>query len=116
MKKPHEEYLRNGVELVLSLTLSMELLDVYKAKHLLKKKIDICRSALEEQIVSDYDRIYKKDPELVTNAMNKKNALISQVAKYNEPDVILFAEFAAKFDENIDSIREKGVIIFDKLQ
>ena len=73
------------------------------------------RKSLEKGLSESYDRLYNIDPEYTTNAMNKKNELISNIASFNEVDAILFAEFSKKFMDNIDIARKKGVVFFDKL-
>tara|TARA_R110001632_G_scaffold126252_2_gene239793 strand:- start:1372 stop:1725 length:354 start_codon:yes stop_codon:yes gene_type:complete len=110
-----EKELRNGLELVLALQLTLELMDEYKLKGLPKKYGNMFRKSLEKGLSESYDRLYNIDPEYTTNAMNKKNELISNIASFNEVDAILFAEFSKKFMDNIDIARKKGVVFFDKL-
>tara|TARA_B110000908_G_scaffold36958_1_gene44349 strand:+ start:3739 stop:4092 length:354 start_codon:yes stop_codon:yes gene_type:complete len=107
--------LKNGLELVLTLQLTLELMDEYKLKGLPKKYGNMFKNSLEKDLSQSYDRLYNIDQEYTTNAMNKKNQLISNIASFNEVDAILFAQFAEKFIDNIEIARKKGVVFFDKL-
>ena len=110
-----QKNLKNGLELVLTLQLTLELMDEYKLKGLPKKYGNMFKNSLEKDLSQSFDRLYKIDEEYTTNAMNKKNELISNIASLNEVDAILFAEFSNKFMKNIDLARKKGVVLFDKL-
>lgn len=107
--------LKNGVELLLSLALSLDLLEQYNANRLLKKKLNMAKNEIEKVITSHYNQLYESDEEFVQNAINFKEKLIKMVAKYNEPDCLLAIDFLNKFDENIEIARKKGVVMFDKL-
>lgn len=109
------ENLKNGVELVTTLQLALELMDVYKLKGRAKNTANLFKNALESDIMESYNRLYKKDPEMLTNSLNFKNQLIEDIASLNEPDSILLSDFVRKFIENIKEVREKKTLIFDKL-
>ena len=72
----------------------------------------IIKNSLEKNLSESYDRLYADDSEFVTNAMNIKNKLISNIASLNEADAILLSEFINKFMDNIEIARKKGVIFF----
>lgn len=113
--KKKEDELRNGLELVLTLQLALELMDEYKLRGLSKKYGNMFKKSLEKNLSELYDRLYTDDSEFVTNAMNIKNKLMSNIASFNEADAILFSEFTEKFIKNIEIARKKGVIFFDKI-
>jgi hypothetical protein len=73
------------------------------------------KKSLEKNVSESYDRLYADDSEFLTNAMNIKNKLISNIASLNEADAILLSEFINKFMDNIEIARKKGVIFFDKI-
>jgi|TARA_B110000977_G_scaffold94379_1_gene124781 hypothetical protein len=110
-----KEELRNGLELVLALQLTLELMDEYRLKGLPKKYGNMFKNSIEKSMSQTYDRLYKNDPEFMTNSMNIKNEMISSIASLNEVDAILFASFTQHYMDNIDVAREKGTVFFSKL-
>lgn len=113
--KKQQAELKNGLELVLTLQLALEIMDEYNLKGLSKKYGNMFKNTIEKSLSSSYDRLYADDSEFVTNAMNMKNKMISDIAKLNEADAILLASFIQKFMDNIEIARKNGLIFFDKL-
>jgi hypothetical protein len=107
--------LRNGLELLLTGQLFLDISDSYRLSGLLKKRGNLFIKDLESAIKTSYDKVYKDDPEFTLNSINIKQRMISQIAQMNEADAILASEFLDKFGENIEAAREKGVVFFDKL-
>lgn len=107
--------MKNGTELLLSLALSLDLLEQYQANQLLKRKLNIAKKEIEKSITSHYNQLYKNDEEFVQNSLNFKEELVRMIAKYNEADCILAIDFLKKFDDNIELARQKGIVFFDKL-
>lgn len=106
---------KNGIELLVTLQLALELMDEYKLKGRAKMTANMFKDALEKDIMQNYHRVYKEDPEMLTNSLNFKNQMIEDIASLGESDSILLSDFIRKFMENIDEVREKKVLIFDKL-
>lgn len=113
--KEQEQELQNGTELLLSLYLSLDLLEKYNAKHLLKQQINITIKLLEKSILKHYSELFLNDEEFVQNSLKYKINAIKMIAKYNEADAVLACDFIKRFDTNIDVARKKGVIFFDKM-
>jgi len=107
--------LKNGTELLLSLALSLDLLEQYKANQLLKKKINNVKKDIEKSIEPHYSKLYTENEEFVQNSLTFKEELIKMVADYNEADCILAIDFLKKFNDNIEIARKKSIIFFDKL-
>lgn len=106
---------KNGIELLVTLQLALELMDEYKLKGRAKNTANMFKDALEKDIMQNYHRVYNEDPEMLTNSLNFKNQMIVDIASLGENDAILLADYIRKFMENIDEVREKKVLIFDKL-
>lgn len=106
---------KNGIELLVTLQLALELMDEYKLKGRAKNTANMFKDALEKDIMQNYHRVYNEDPEMLTNSLNFKNQMIVDIASLGENDAILLADYIRKFMENINEIREKKVLIFDKL-
>ena len=111
----NEDNLKNGTELLLSLALSLDLLEDYNASQLLKRKINAAKQEIEKHINHHLKNIYKEDEEFVHNSIRFKEKVISKIAKYNEADCVLACDFLDKFDANIEIARKKGIVFFDKL-
>lgn len=109
-----EDY-KNGLELLVTLQLALELMDAYKLKGRTKQTANMFKDALENDIVSNYHRLFKEDQQMMLNSMNYKNLLIENIASLNEADAILLSDFVNKFIENIQEVREKKELMFDKL-
>lgn len=110
-----KDNLRNGTELLLSLVLSLELMDEYPTRQEVKRKGNLFRKSFEAKLLKAYDEMYKADEEFTINALNMKHKCISQIASLNEADAILLYDFVDKFIKNIDVARKKGIVFFDKL-
>jgi len=107
--------LRNGLELLLTGQLFLDISDTYKLNGILKKRGNLFIKDLEVSVKRGYENVYKNDPEFTTNSINIKQRMISQIANMNEADAILASEFLDKFSKNIEIARKKGVVFFDKL-
>lgn len=106
---------KNGIELLVTLQLALELMDEYKLKGRAKNTANMFKDALEKDIMQNYHRVYKEDPEILTNSLNFKNQMIEDIASLGEADSILLSDFIRKFMDNIEEVREKKILIFDKL-
>lgn len=106
---------KNGIELLVTLQLALELMDEYKLKGRAKNTANMFKDALEKDIMQNYHRVYNEDPQMLTNSLNFKNQMIVDIASLGENDAILLADYIRKFMENIEEVREKKVLIFDKL-
>ena len=102
---------KNGLELILSLTLSLDLLDQYDPKGILKKRINVIRKEIDTR----YNQIFKTSEEFAQNSLRHKENLIKLIAKYDEADCILAADMLKKFDDNIEEERKKGIVFFETL-
>lgn len=109
------EKLKNGLELTTSLQLSIELMDQYPVKGLIKNKAKEFLKVVENDIANEFSRVYQKDHEFATNAINKKHELIKIIAEFDEADFILCSDFLRKFSDNIHIARKKGIVFFDKI-
>jgi hypothetical protein len=95
--------------------LALELMDEYKLKGRAKNTANMFKNALENDIMQNYSRVYNEDPQMLTNSLNFKNQLIEDIASLGEADSILLSDFVRKFIENIEEVREKKTLVFDKL-
>lgn len=59
--------------------------------------------------------MYKNDPQMVTNLMNSRHRLISQIAEFDEPDLLLLSHVINHVVDNIDKARENRVLFLNEL-
>ena len=105
----------NGLELLLTAQLFIDIFDNYELKGIEKKYGKMFYNALEKKTIKHYNEVYKNDYEFALNSLNIKERMITQIAELNEADSILLSEFINKFYENIEIARKKGVVFFDKI-
>lgn len=108
------KHLRNGIELLFTLQLALEIMDDYQLKGILKNKANMFKQELEKDINRSYDRVYAQDPEMAMNCMNLKHRMISQIASLDEADCTVMSEYVNKFFENIDDHRQNDVVYMTK--
>jgi hypothetical protein len=105
----------NGLELLLTAQLFIEIFENYKLGGIEKKYGKMFYDALEKKTIQHYNQVYKNDAEFALNSLNIKQRLITQIAELNEADAILLSEFVNRFINNIEIARKKGVVFFDKI-
>jgi len=105
----------NGLELLLTSQLFIEIFENYKLGGIEKKYGKMFHDALEKKTIQHYNQVYKNDAEFALNSLNIKQRLITQIAELNEADAILLSEFVNRFINNIEIARKKGVVFFDKI-
>lgn len=113
--KYKEEELDNGLELLLTAQLFLELSDKYNLKGMSKRYCKMLVKELERVGGEPFEDFHKDDEVFAVNALNKKHDLIKIIASFNERDALLFEEFAKRFVNNIELARAKGVVFFKKL-
>ena len=109
------EKLKNGLELTTSLQLSIELIDQYPVKGLIKQKAKDFLKVAENDVANEYSRLYNQDHEFAINVIKKKHQLVKIIAEFDEADFVLCAEFLKKFKDNIHLARKNGLVFFDKI-
>ena len=111
----NREELDNGLELLLTAQLFLELSDKYKLKGMSKKYCKMLVKEIEKAGNEPFKEFYKNDEMFAVNALNKKMEAIKIMASFNEADAILFEEFAMNFKKNIEVARKHGTSFFKKL-
>lgn len=107
--------LKNGYDLLLLCYLTIETMEEYKLKGLVKKYANLFKNSIEKVVTKGIDAESEVDETLLHNSLKYKKRMVSDIANLNEVDQILLSEFVHKFVQNIDLARKKGLIFFDKL-
>ena len=90
-------------------------MDEYDLKGEVKNKANLFKKAIEKKVNKAIDHETQRDEEFINNAIKLKQRCIKQMAGFNEADNILHSEFTNKFVNNIELVRKKGIVFFDKL-
>jgi len=107
--------LKKGLELVLLLDLIIATMDDYNLKGPVKNKANLFRNSIESNVNKIVDKCMLHDEEFFQNASKRKERMIKQLASLSEDDNILLSDFVDKFISNIEIVRKKGIVFFDKL-
>jgi len=106
---------KNGIELVLILSIALETMDAYQMKGKVRETARAFKIQVEKNVENHIKKLYETDEEFVHNALKIYERMIKQVAHMNAADLILYSEFTDHFIKNIELVRKKGVVFFDKL-
>jgi hypothetical protein len=107
--------MKTGIELSLTLQLALELMDEMRLKGKTKNLANLLKNDIERDVVNNYNTMYKNDPQMVTNLMNSRHRLISQIAELDEPDLLLLSHIINHVVDNIDKARENRVLFLNEL-
>lgn len=107
--------MKTGIELSLTLQLALELMDEMRLKGKTKNLANLLKNDIERDVVNNYNTMYKNDPQMVTNLMNSRHRLISQIAELDEPDLLLLSHVINHVVDNIDKARENRVLFLNEL-
>jgi len=107
--------MKTGIELSLTLQLALELMDEMRLKGKTKNLANLLKNDIEKDVVNNYNTMYKNDPQMVTNLMNSRHRLISQIAELDEPDLLLLSHVINHVVDNIDKARENRVLFLNEL-
>ncbi len=107
--------IKNGLDLLLHTYLTLESMESYNLKGLVKKYGNMFKNSLEKAVMNGIDKESENDEEFINNALKLKKRMVEQIATMNEVDQILLSEFVNKFNDNKELARKKGLLFFDKL-
>jgi hypothetical protein len=102
-------------EITLAMQLVLELMYDIGLKGRTKQLGNMFVKELEKTVESNYQKLYNEDPEIITNIMNAKHRVISQLAELNEADCVLLYDIVNAFVDNIEEVRKHKVTYFTKL-
>lgn len=111
----NQKELKNGTDLLLSLDVTLSIMDYYDLKGNAKRKANLFRNEVEKSVNTAIDESHEIDEQFLQNALKMKERMIKQIASLHEADQMLLSEFVNKFMNNIDIARKKGVVFFDKM-
>ena len=107
--------LKNGLDLITALDVTLSIMDSYNLKHKAKKLGNMFKEEVEKHTNAEIDKIYQVDEEFITNALRSKERMFKEIASLHEAEQIMLSEFVHKFINNKEIAMKKGTIFFDKL-
>lgn len=110
-----DKRLKNGLDLLLHCYLTIECMESYKLRGMSAKYGNLFKNELEKSVMKAIDEEFKDNEEFILNAQRMKKRMVKQIAFSNEVDQILLSDFVDKFFNNIELVRKKGLLFFDKL-
>lgn len=107
--------MKNGIELTFVAQLFCELADQYKVKREIKMTGNAFRKAIEKDIDQEYKKVYIASPETTINLSQKIAELAETVGKMDMAEIVLFNDFAKRWFDNKEIVKEKGQSFFNKI-
>lgn len=84
-------------------------------KQSIKQQVNKVNEMLEPIAKAEYDKLYSVDPEMVTNILNKIEALVDKIKGSSIDDLVLINAVIDKYKENKEWFAEYGEADFLKL-
>ena len=84
-------------------------------KQSIKQQVNKVNEMLEPIAKAEYDKLYSVDPEMVTNILNKIEALVDKIKSSSIDDLVLIDAVIDKYKENKEWFAEYGEADFLKL-
>jgi hypothetical protein len=111
MKNP----LKNGIELTIQLQVLCEFIDQYPVKREVKQAANALRKASEKDLEKQYAKVYAMSPEMSINICQKTAELAETIGKMDISELVLFSDFAKRFYDEKEIVKEKGMSFFNKI-
>tara|TARA_R110000796_G_scaffold34024_7_gene88052 strand:+ start:1281 stop:1634 length:354 start_codon:yes stop_codon:yes gene_type:complete len=81
----------------------------------IKNQTNRLEKMLEQYSIREFDIIYKTDPEMTTNIMNKIESLVDKISTSSIEDLVMINAVIEKYNENKEWFREHGRVEFLKI-
>jgi hypothetical protein len=93
-------YLKSVLLSQLLLEANEELVATNRYKQSLKQQLNRTNSLLEPIVREEFDNIYKTDPDMATNILNKVECIIDKIASYQIEELIILESIVDKYENN----------------
>jgi hypothetical protein len=81
----------------------------------IKNQTNRLEKMLENYSIREFDVIYKTNPEMTTNIMNKIESLVDKISTSSIEDLVMINAVIEKYNENKEWFREHGRAEFLKI-
>ena len=108
-------YLKSVILSQLLLEANESLVNTTVYKQSLKQQINRMNGILEPIVRQEFDGIYKSDPEMTTNILNKIDSIVSKVASYQIEELVILEAVVDKYESNKEWFLEHTASDFLKI-
>ncbi len=93
-------YLKSVVLSQLLLEANESLMNTTIYKQSLKQQINRMNGILEPIVREEFDGIYKSDPEMTTNILNKIESIVTKICSYQLEELVILDAVVDKYENN----------------
>ena len=93
-------YLKSVVLSQLLLEANESLMNTTVYKQSLKQQINRMNNILEPIVREEFDGIYKSDPEMTTNILNKIESIVTKICSYQLEELVILDAVVDKYENN----------------
>ena len=93
-------YLKSVVLSQLLLEANESLINTTVYKQNLKQQINRMNNILEPIVREEFDGIYKSDPEMTTNILNKIESIVTKICSYQLEELVILDAVVDKYEDN----------------
>ncbi len=93
-------YLKSVVLSQLLLEANESLMNTTIYKQSLKQQINRMNGILEPIVREEFDGIYKSDPEMTTNILNKIESIVTKICSYQLEELVILDAVVDKYEDN----------------
>ena len=93
-------YLKSILLSQLLLEANEELVATNRYKQNLKQQLNRVNNILEPIVREEFDNVYKTDPEMATNILNKIESIIDKISSYQIEELVMLEAVVDKYENN----------------
>ena len=108
-------YLKSVILSQLLLEANESLVNTTVYKQSLKQQINRMNGILEPIVRQEFDGIYKSDPEMTTNILNKIDSIVGKIASYQIEELVILEAVVDKYENNKEWFLEYAASDFLKI-
>ena len=108
-------YLKSVVLSQLLLEANESLMNTTIYKQSLKQQINRMNGILEPIVREEFDSVYKTDPEMTTNILNKIESLVDKISSYQIEELVILEAVVEKYENNKEWFLEHTASDFLKI-
>jgi prephenate dehydrogenase len=109
------EYLKQVILSQLLLECNENLRFTTQYRQQLKHRINLINKDLESVVFKEYTNVYKTDPEMTTNILNKIESLVTKLTTSSIDELIMINAVIEKYNDNKEWFKEYAETEFLKI-
>ena len=108
-------FLKSVLTSQLLLEANEELVLTNRYKGALKQQINRVNSMLEPIVRQEFDSVYKSDPEMTTNILNKIDSIVTMIAESDLDELVIIEGLLNDYEENREEYLKDAQGKIDKI-